>query len=123
MATILLVDDDPQVQTALTIALEQAGHQVSQVNNGRQALRQLRAQFVDLVITDILMPEVDGLELIRLLRREFPGTKILAISGGAARLPGLDMLQLARALGADRLLSKPSRNQELLSQITELLSE
>jgi CheY-like chemotaxis protein len=123
VATILLVDDDPQVQAAITIALEQAGHQVAQVNDGRQALRQLRAQLVDLVITDILMPEVDGLELIRLLRREFPGTKILAMSGGAARLPGLDMLHLARVLGADRLLSKPFRNQELLSQITELLSE
>jgi CheY-like chemotaxis protein len=123
VATILLVDDDPQIQAAVAIALEEAGHQVSRVNDGRQALRQLRACLSDMVITDILMPEVDGLELIRTLRREFPGLKILAISGGASRLPGPEMLQLARALGADRLLCKPFRNQELLEQVEGLLGE
>ncbi|MFQ3592693.1 MAG: response regulator [Gemmataceae bacterium] len=118
---ILLVEDDLQVQTSLRIAMEAAGHEVSSVHDGRQALRQLRQQPADLVITDILMPEVDGLELIRVLRRDFPAIRILAISGGAARLPSADMLQLARALGADQLLSKPFRQQELLNAICALL--
>jgi len=122
VAVILLVDDDPQIQVSLTIALQEAGHEVLCVEDGRQALQQLRRQASDVVITDILMPEVDGLELIRVLRREFPSVKILAISGGSARLPGADMLQLALALGADRLLCKPFGHRELLEQTNALLS-
>lgn len=121
MARILMVDDDPQMQATLPLVLADGGHQVTLAANGKQALRELRAQPIDLILTDILMPEMDGLELIRAVRKEHPGVKLLAISGGSARLPGTDALQVARLLGARRVLPKPFSADEVIAAVADAL--
>src|SRR4051812_9488233 len=116
-----MVDDDPQIQATLPLVLADGGHQVTLAANGKQALRELRTRPIDLVVTDILMPEMDGLELIRAVKKDHPGVKLLAISGGSARLPGTDALQVARLLGARRVLPKPFSADEVIAAIAEAL--
>jgi two-component system, chemotaxis family, chemotaxis protein CheY len=121
MARILLVDDDPLVGTTLAPLLADRGYQVVLAADGRQALGQLRRQPIDVVVTDILMPEVDGLEVIRAVLRDYPGVAVIAMSGGSARLPGADALQLARTLGAHAILPKPLSAKDLDEAIVSVL--
>jgi CheY-like chemotaxis protein len=107
MARILLVDDDPLIHDTLSQLLAIQGHEVVGALNGRQALAQLRIHRIDVVVTDVLMPESDGLEVVQQVRRDHPDIAVIAISGGSARLPGGDALQLARTLGAHAILFKP----------------
>jgi CheY-like chemotaxis protein len=123
MARILLVDDDPMIRTTLPLALGEQGHEALGAGDGRQALRLLRQQRIDLVLTDVLMPDVDGLEVVRAVRKEFPGTPVVAMSGGSARLPGHDALQLATHLGAHAVLEKPFTEQQLRETIDKALAE
>jgi CheY-like chemotaxis protein len=123
VAKILIVDDDPGVRTTLSMLLTELQHQVVQVSDGRHALRQLKEQPADLVITDILMPEVDGLELIRSIRKNFLNLKILAMSGGSARLNGTDTLQLAGVLGANAVIHKPFSIHEITQIIQNILDQ
>ncbi|HZZ56421.1 MAG TPA: response regulator [Opitutaceae bacterium] len=104
--SILIVDDEPSVREVMEITLRRAGHQVFGVANGEKASRRMREQSYDVVITDLLMPERDGLELIRELRQNYPGTRIIAVSGGG-RVAGQQYLQLAKGMGAHGLLAKP----------------
>jgi CheY-like chemotaxis protein len=83
MATILLIDDKDSVRMVYQMALERAGYRVLTAENGKQGLRLLEHQEVDLILVDIFMPEMDGLELIPLLRKIRPASKIIAISGGS----------------------------------------
>jgi CheY-like chemotaxis protein len=122
VARILMVDDDPQMQATLPLVLADGGHQVTLAANGKQALRELRTRPIDLVLTDILMPEMDGLELIRAVKKDHPGVKLLAISGGSARLPGTDALQVARLLGARRVLPKPFSADEVIAAVADALA-
>ncbi len=98
-------------------SLEQAGYDVCEAANGDEAIRALRATNFNLVVTDILMPEKDGFETIMYLRKEQPGTKVIAISGGENRL----FLESAAGLGATRILTKPFRPSELIQAVKELL--
>lgn len=124
MARILLVDDDPMIRTTLPLALGEQGHEeaVAAVD-GRQALRLLRQGRIDLVLTDVLMPDVDGLEVVRAVREEFPGTPVVAMSGGSSRLPGGDALRLASCLGAQAVLAKPFTEQQLRETIGKVLAD
>ena len=106
MARILIIEDEPQMRRMIEQVLARAGHEVLVASNGRAGLDLFREEAPDLVITDILMPEVDGLEIIRSLRREFPQLKIIAMSGGGAT-GKLQYLPEARKFGADTALSKP----------------
>jgi two-component system, chemotaxis family, chemotaxis protein CheY len=106
MASILVVDDDPEVLTAVQEALSRTGHQVGVASNGKSGLDAIREQPVDLVITDIFMPEKGGLELITDVQRECPRTKIFAISTDTPQR-GVDVLRVARMLGAQRSFQKP----------------
>ena len=117
MARILIIDDDDLTQSMLKIALEQQGHDVYQAFDGFQGIALIREEKFDLIITDIWMPETDGLEVIQRVHQEFPHSKILAISGGSNKCPGLEALTVARALGAKKLLRKPFGEQELLEAI------
>jgi CheY-like chemotaxis protein len=117
MARILVIDDDPLIQATLPLALQELGHEVVQALDGKQALKEMRQRPLDLVIADVLMPEVDGLELLRVLQKEHPQVPLIAMSGGSSRLPGSDVLQLARLLGAHALLSKPFTEEDLLAAI------
>lgn len=119
-ARILLIDDDPQIRAMLRQALERAGYTVSEASDGREGLRHFQATQPDLVITDLLMPEQEGLETMQALRRACPDVKIIAISGGGRR-GTLDFLPLAQKLGAHRTFRKPFRQQELLAAVHELI--
>ncbi len=122
MPRILVVEDDEPLRSVLRQILERTGHEVAEAADGRAALEIQRQKGADLVITDIIMPEVDGIETIMVLRREFPSVKIIAISGGS-RVGPREFLNLARVLGAHRTLHKPFALQEMLDAVDELLGE
>jgi len=120
MPRILVVEDDDQLRAVLTQILERAGHEVAEAANGRAAMELQRRAGADLVITDIIMPEMDGIEIITALRRDFPAVKIIAMSGGS-RIGPVEFLNLARLLGAHRTLHKPFALQDMLEAVDELL--
>jgi CheY-like chemotaxis protein len=119
MATILLIDDDDQVRRVFQVALAEAGYRVLVAENGKHGLRLLEHQEVDLMLVDILMAEMDGLELIPRLRRMHPSCKIIAMSGGAGEW---DPLRTAKHLGANAILRKPFGPQEMLDAISSQLT-
>ena len=116
MASILVVDDDQDIRELLRLVLEEAEHTVFEATNGDQAMRFARETPVDLIITDILMPERDGLEVIRQMRRENPLIKIIALTGGGSYL-GLEMLETAKDFGAVETLSKPVDIHQLIEAV------
>lgn len=117
MAEILVIDDDPQMRRLLTRILTGAGHTVREAANGKAGIESFRQAQPALVITDIVMPDVEGIELIRELRREAPTIPILAISG--SRYPVY--LRAATILGATAKLEKPFEKDKLLQAVAELL--
>jgi DNA-binding response OmpR family regulator len=119
-ANILLIDDDLLVRSTLEDTLCTAGFNVVTAVNGANAEEVVRGNPVDLVITDIMMPQVNGIETIRRLREQHGAVKILAISGGGPNL-GTGLLDLARKIGADRSLPKPFMPNDLLNTIREML--
>jgi CheY-like chemotaxis protein len=120
MATILLIDDTAEVREAVTAVLSGDGHTVVEARNGREGIETLRSRRFDLVITDILMPEQDGTEVIMFLETQPDRPPVLAISGGAAKVPAYMALHLAR-LKADATLMKPFKNAELKEKVNALL--
>ena len=119
MTTILLIDDDDQMQKLVKIDLEDAGYRFVSADNGKLGLRLLEHQEVDLILVDIFMPEMDGLELIPLLRKTRPATKIIAITAGAG---DKNFLDVAKLLGANAALEKPFGRQKLLDAVALQLS-
>jgi CheY-like chemotaxis protein len=118
MANILLIDDEAQVRMLVQAALAGAGHHVLTAENGKRALRLLEHQEVDVILVDILMPDMDGLELIPLLRKTRPASKIVAISGGSGKW---NYLKTAKCFGAHDTLKKPFGLQELLDVVAAQL--
>ncbi|HEY7531515.1 MAG TPA: response regulator [Nitrospiraceae bacterium] len=122
MSSILVVDDEEQVRKLIVETLTQAGYDVREARDGREALEQYRQNQVDLVIMDILMPDQDGLESITALRREFPQVKVIAITGGTDMIGILSFLDVAKMMGAGRTLQKPFEMHTLLDTVkAELL--
>lgn len=120
MASILLVDDDEQFRLMLNEVLQRAGYDVRQAQDGNDALKQYRASPADVVITDLIMPEKEGLETIRALRAFDPAVKIIAMSGGG-RNHSSDYLLIAQRFKAQRVLAKPFPHHVLLTMLKELL--
>jgi CheY-like chemotaxis protein len=121
MSSILVVDDDTQVLDVMSEMLHLEGHKVSVAENGRQAVDQIREANFDLVITDLIMPEKEGLETIADIRKGRTDLPIIAISGGG-RVGPMDYLETARFIGADATLAKPFGRQELISTVSDLLA-
>jgi DNA-binding response OmpR family regulator len=121
MKRILLVDDDDLSRGAVHKMLERSGYSVFSTGTGQEALAHYRKETPDLVITDLIMPEVDGLEIIQELRRRNPTVRILAISGGG-RVDAEEYLSVARKFGAAEVLSKPFTGQELKQAVEAALS-
>lgn len=110
---ILVVDDDSEVRHVLRTILESAGYTVAEADNGRQALAECRARRIGLMITDLVMPDQEGIETIKLARRTYPELRIIAISGAF----GGEYLRIAELLGADAALPKPLRMDALLEAV------
>ena len=121
MARVLIVDDDPQVRGLLERIVQRAGHETEVLDDGWRVVEVCCQISPDVVITDLLMPNQDGLETIQLLRREIPDVKIIAITGAVCDGP-LDFLAIARKFGASVTLRKPFRNEELLTALREVLA-
>ena len=114
MATILIIDDEEIVRVLLRSVLEEAGYEVAEAANGREGLELYRQRPIHLVITDILMPEMNGLDMLLELTREFLYAKVIAISGvGGER----NVLDVAKLLGARQTFKKPFSMSDLLSAV------
>jgi len=122
MARILLIDDDDSVRTVLRLTLIHFGHTVIEARDGREGLALFAHADADLVITDIVMPEVEGLEVLMTLRERKPPVKIIAMSGGG-RVSAADYLHAAKLMGAASVLSKPFSNQALMAAIDDVLAD
>lgn len=118
MAKVLVIDDDPKVRNVVARFVELEGHAVVQAENGKEAIDQLQGDPADLVISDIFMPEMDGIEVLIQLREHFPDAKLVAMSGGGA-IAASHVLKTAKVLGAVAVLEKPFD----LEDIRELLSD
>ena len=132
MASILIIDDEEDIRDALQMVLERAGYEVRVASNGNEAIELQREAPAQLVITDIIMPEKDGVHTIKELSREFPGVRIIAISGGGgveplAYKPGAitttAYLAAAKEVGADRVFTKPFDRKDLIQTVDELLGK
>jgi len=123
MARILVVDDEPQVRGFLRRCLEKLGHEVVELADGKHASRTHTENPVDLMITDLFMPERDGLQTIFELHQNSPELRIIAISGGAvdSRFSGSDMLRIASRLGACKILEKPFGIEQLQETVSDVL--
>ena len=121
MARILLVDDDELLRKALSLTLEKMGHQVHEARNGNEALLLFAAEPPDVVLTDIIMPEKEGLETILELKRLHPAVKIIAMSGGG-RASNIDYLKIAKQMGVVRTLTKPFSPEAMAAAIAEVMA-
>jgi CheY-like chemotaxis protein len=117
---VLIVDDDDNVRAAARNMLKAAGTEVAEATNGVEAIRLLRGQGADVVLCDLYMPNRDGFEVIRELRRDFPDVKVVAMSGGGFT-DTADMLSAARHLGATAILNKPFKQADALAALERAL--
>lgn len=132
MAKILVIDDEEDIRVVLKQVLERAGYDVCVAADGKEGLKALAQQGADLVITDVIMPGIDGIATVQKIREKFVNTRIIVISGGGNVAP-LDYepnaiatnayLASAEKAGADRTMTKPFNRQELLDAIKELMTE
>jgi CheY-like chemotaxis protein len=122
MNHILLIDDEEEVRSTWRDMLEQAGYEVAEAANGRQAVTMFETDPAEMVITDIIMPELDGIDMIIELRRRWPSVQIVAISGGGISRQ-LNILELSKKVGADRVLAKPVTANDLTDTVQGLLDQ
>ncbi len=113
---VLLVDDEPVIRHTLRKMLQRAGHEVVECANGLEGLRHLEERAIELVLTDIIMPGMNGIEFIKHARLLRPSLNMIAMSGGG-RIDNTDHLQAARAHGASATLHKPFRADDLYQAI------
>jgi CheY-like chemotaxis protein len=123
MSRILIVEDTPLMRESLVDVLTASGHEVTTADNGLQAVEAIAAgaQF-DVIITDIIMPEMDGIQAIMEIQTLQPQARIIAISGGSARMEKGQGLETARRLGAVAVLEKPFEVDSLLAAVDAALA-
>jgi CheY-like chemotaxis protein len=120
MARILLAEDDPAVRATVRAVLKRLGHEVTEAADGAAAIKQIEAETFDLVITDVIMPEVEGLEVVRAVRSRRPDCPIIAMSGGG-RIAKEEILTWAEKFGARYVLPKPFSADELRTVVAASL--
>ena len=121
MARLLVIDDEKLARLTLRKILERAGHEAVEASHGSEGIAMYRAQPFDAVITDIIMPDKEGVETIIELKRDFPQVRLIAISGGG-RTRNLDFLKLAMQYGAEKILAKPFSQDDLVDAVESLLA-
>lgn len=115
---VLLIDDEPMVRKIVRKMLERSGHDVTEAENGRFGLEELKRGSFDLVMTDIIMPEVEGIEVVMTVGQQYPNTRTIAMSGGG-RTGNAYFLDVAAKLGASAALQKPFTHADLLKAIDQ----
>lgn len=132
MAKILIVDDEEHVRAALKQVLERAGYEVSVAATGNEGLELMKKEGADLVITDVIMPGIDGIATARQIREKYRNTRIIVISGGGKTAPQpyepdaistRSYLASASSAGADRTLAKPFDREEILRAVRDVLEK
>ena len=132
MGSILIIDDEEDIRDALQMVLESAGHNVKVASNGNDAVELQRSEPADLIITDIIMPGKDGVDTIKEIRQEFPGIRIIAISGGGGVQPTeyvpeaittTAYLAAAKEAGADMVFTKPFERKDLIQAVDDLFGQ
>lgn len=121
MARILIIDDDSDIRQMLKQMLNIEGYDVDEATNGNEAIKIFNDKPADLIITDIIMPDKEGIETIREMRNKYSNIKIIAISGGGRAGP-TDYLKIAKTFGANRTFTKPFDRKEFLDCVKELLN-
>ena len=121
MSRILVIDDDASLRQLVAQLLRTSGYEVDEASNGRDGIRLYQQAPFDLVVTDLLMPDKDGLEVLIELRSTSPDVKIITISGSNAY--GNSPLNTSRLLGADRTIQKPFNDEQLLQAVREVLEQ
>ena len=122
MRKVLIIDDEPYILLMLKKMLEKAGYEVDLASNGKEGLDLFGKNAADLVITDIIMPDKEGLEIILEMKKQRPDLKIIAISGGG-RISPESYLECAAHFGASRVFQKPFKQKELVSAVNELIEK
>ena len=122
MARILIIDDEPQIRSMLTLMLERDGYEVVEAPDGVEGIKAYRQHPADLIITDLIMPNKDGIGMIIDLKKEFPDVKIIAMSGGGLNKPD-GYLKGAKKLGAYCTLTKPIDREEMLNAVRDILKD
>jgi len=122
MRKVLIIDDEPYILLMLKKMLEKAGYEVDLASNGQQGMELFEKDKADLVITDIIMPDKEGLEIILEMKKRRPDLKIIAISGGG-RISPESYLECATHFGASRVFQKPFKQKELVSAVNELIAQ
>jgi len=120
MKKILIIDDEPHILLMLKKMLERIGYEIDLAANGNEGLELFKKIPSSLVITDIIMPEKEGLETIREMKRISPGLKIIAMSGGG-KVSADNYLEIAKIFGASKVIEKPFTQQEMVSAVKELM--
>jgi len=118
----LVIDDDPQICRVVSRILTDAGFEVFEAAEGREGLKQMLTFPPDVILTDIIMPEMEGIEFIRNVRRILPKVKVIAMSGGGKASKSDLVLYMAKSLGADAVLKKPFGAEELVDAVRALLA-
>ena len=121
MARILLIDDDNLFRATLHLTLADFGHTVIEARDGKEGMKLLPDARADLVITDLVMPEMEGFEVLTEVRKTHPPMKIIVVSGGVQG-DTRNFLRMAEHLGAGKVLAKPFTSEALLAAVNELLS-
>jgi len=120
MARILIIDDEPQIRSMLKLMLERDGYEVIEAPDGVEGIKVYRQNPADLIITDLIMPNKDGIGMIIELKKEFPDVMIIAMSGGGLNKPD-GYLKGAEKLGAACTLTKPIDREEMLKAVKDIL--
>ena len=122
MKRVLIIDDEKTILNMMTRLLTRAGYDVHTAQNGVEADQILEKESFDLVITDIIMPQKEGMEMITVLKMNYPEIKIIAMSGGG-RFSPVSYLKSAEVLGAHKTFVKPFDHHEMLDAVKELIGE
>ena len=123
MAYMLVIDDEPSLRRLVRSMLESEGYEVDEAEDGIQGLKHIRENDYDLVITDVFMPEEDGIVVAQEIMKSHANTKVLAISGGGSKLSAEWSLNMIKNFGVEEVLYKPFGKGELMSAVHRLLDE